>query len=598
VDPALTIPSKKKQAANKKSKAPQNTAITMKPAPCIPSKGNKVYNVKKVVQLDPFSSKVVKVHASLTAANAVKGIKILANESIGKCCKGLDDGLAGGFKWRYEEAANEEAAKAIQIQKAPSQQKGATKSPKNVPKGTAHKMSDLQSSRNTGATTAAASSANKSATTYLMEHIVKGPRKQDGKFWVKWQGWESKDNTWEPPAHLDKLEIQAFLGRINDKVEQRVKPPSRPEKPVKQQKQQCTTGSDKVWSNSRSRKGPNRGEILAWSTNWGEALSTPATKCVKRGGNVAGHKGRQKEAPSAPATNARTPVLATKQDGEQQKQWCTQCGGERSGNLAGHRGRHKTNSVPATHVLGRTRAKNTNPITTSPTCTPALESRKAKIPAKRKSDTGSGKSPKAKRGTGSNTARMDALQPQTTSSNQPTASSPAMTSNNGSPSARDWTKEEDRIIIDGYAKSLAPSAISKLLTNRTYQAVQARWKTLPQSDMTPKPSLKRARGEEQSAEPSPSCVFPRQSLDLAHATPTPHVQQPVATPSPQLLQQKKSKGDPATSSHMPMPAVPKYCLGFKTVHTKTVCLCKCIREGILNAQNPISYTETHCEVGF
>jgi hypothetical protein len=37
---------------------------------------------------------------------------------------------------------------------------------------------------------------------FQVSHIVSGPRKSDGKYEVKWMGYQSDENTWEPRKNL------------------------------------------------------------------------------------------------------------------------------------------------------------------------------------------------------------------------------------------------------------------------------------------------------------------------------------------------------------------------------------------------------------
>ena len=63
----------------------------------------------------------------------------------------------------------------------------------------------------------AGSKSNESSTNvanvseYLMDAIILGPRKFDGKFWVQWKNYSAKQNTWEPPENLCARDIQDYL---------------------------------------------------------------------------------------------------------------------------------------------------------------------------------------------------------------------------------------------------------------------------------------------------------------------------------------------------------------------------------------------------
>ena len=43
---------------------------------------------------------------------------------------------------------------------------------------------------------------------FLVEKILKGPRKSDGRWLVKWKRYSSKHNSWEPAENLPAILIQ------------------------------------------------------------------------------------------------------------------------------------------------------------------------------------------------------------------------------------------------------------------------------------------------------------------------------------------------------------------------------------------------------
>ena len=51
---------------------------------------------------------------------------------------------------------------------------------------------------------------------FIMDHIVEGPRAEDGKYLIRWEGWDPEDDTWEPPDHLPPHILAEHQGNGSD----------------------------------------------------------------------------------------------------------------------------------------------------------------------------------------------------------------------------------------------------------------------------------------------------------------------------------------------------------------------------------------------
>ena len=51
---------------------------------------------------------------------------------------------------------------------------------------------------------------------FIMDHIVEGPRAEDGKYLIRWEGWDPEDDTWEPPDHLPPHILAEHQGNDSD----------------------------------------------------------------------------------------------------------------------------------------------------------------------------------------------------------------------------------------------------------------------------------------------------------------------------------------------------------------------------------------------
>jgi hypothetical protein len=136
---------------------------------------------------------VIAIHES---AKAASGATTVDQSSITKCRLGKQK-EASGFQWR-DMRGNESL--------------GQKKNSKSTAKRNVPKTHPRQSSKPT-------STLNGN---FFVDKIVQGPRPSDGKFLVKWLDYKHEANTWEPADNLNKLEIQAFLVRVNYKVGQKV----------------------------------------------------------------------------------------------------------------------------------------------------------------------------------------------------------------------------------------------------------------------------------------------------------------------------------------------------------------------------------------
>ena len=56
---------------------------------------------------------------------------------------------------------------------------------------------------------------------FLIEKILKGPRKSDGRWLVKWLGYTSKHNSWEPAENLPAVLIENKVVKKNARVQQK-----------------------------------------------------------------------------------------------------------------------------------------------------------------------------------------------------------------------------------------------------------------------------------------------------------------------------------------------------------------------------------------
>ena len=50
---------------------------------------------------------------------------------------------------------------------------------------------------------------------FVIDKILKGPRSTDRKYLVSWEGYSSKDNTWEPKKNLPK-DFEKFMSQTPD----------------------------------------------------------------------------------------------------------------------------------------------------------------------------------------------------------------------------------------------------------------------------------------------------------------------------------------------------------------------------------------------
>ena len=58
-----------------------------------------------------------------------------------------------------------------------------------------------------------------SSVQFELERIVSGPCKSGpnkGKYFIKWVGYDSDDNTWEPPAHISSDDLREYENEMQN----------------------------------------------------------------------------------------------------------------------------------------------------------------------------------------------------------------------------------------------------------------------------------------------------------------------------------------------------------------------------------------------